>query len=126
MLLRVIFPTQYPGIGNCPADFCCLCRNVEFVQIKRQGKGRKLSGFIWAKLTGACLYQTKEPFCCLAGVVKQPLICKQFRVQQGSQRSGLSILVAELSPVVRAGMTWQGESKAEREECLHKPKLQGV
>lgn len=42
----------------------------------REGKGRKLSGLICAKFTGARLYQTK-PFSCLAGVVKQALICKQ-------------------------------------------------
>lgn len=44
--------------------------------MKRERKRRRLSELICAKLPGACLYQTKGTYSCIAGVVKQPLICK--------------------------------------------------
>lgn len=33
--------------------FCRLCKNVEFVQMKQEGKRRKLSELIFAKYAGA-------------------------------------------------------------------------
>lgn len=97
VVVKVLYPTWYPGSGNCPRDFCCLCKNIEFVQIKREGKERKLSEFIFA---GACLYKTKMSQCCQSGLNLQARVLERVSV---SARG-------ELTPVFRAVVTQQAES----------------